>query len=950
MDCTLWDSSWDQDMIEESSYYMGQGWQCDFYFGYGHDMIEENALNEKLCVQVLRMLITKADSEINELEEDLVILQNQLAWADEEWSKICCATLTEKIDCLVTSIQSLKNENGQDMDDFGVALPMHREPAERVHEIVKALLRNYFQQKDEQPAKTILQNSHSDIEKLVIDHSCKEQNLRNPDLKISGEEAIERSSGAADPIVDLLLKHEEECTDVAEKDKQEDIIIGDSSSDALEHAIDNSSNKIELSEFDSKVNRKEGGKCNKSTTMGRSKISSSSFKSARKGTNLPETQEDIIIKDSSSDALEHAFDHSSEKIELSKFDSKVNRKEGDQNNKSTTMGRSKISSSSFKSARKGTNLPETQEDIIIKDSSSDALEHAFDHSSEKIELSKFDSKVNRKEGDQNNKSTTMGRSKISDLSLKSARKGRSLPETEDTIIKDSSSDALEHAVDNFSEKIESSKLDSKVNGKEGGQNNKSTTMGRSKISNLSLNSARKGTNLPETLGNAILKDSNSDASRLATGSKGKDKLSKTDLEVIVKKEIIEMYSVEKRTILKSSLKPGIERTNISETIEPAGAILSSKSDASEAVTEDSKPKLSGGHGATQTDKMNSFNLSSKREKIIKSPSRVKGQDDFSEDTFEDSLRVVLCRIRGDTIRTQSKTKRRPKPRQVQNAELAATGKSNSNSSLNPQRQRVKRELELIPVRVLESGFSSVEVHSDASSIKSKRQLGFGMADDQISSNQSASMGTNKKAQSGMCCTEEKHGVTADVGTEVPLSNYKRKKSSNSADHNKTKKLRGLQINSEQLHTPDSATGKDLWITDCSFTKDSDKDTVKLLPCPELPYPDVVALKNLSLVDLKAIAKQRGMKGYSKLRKAVLTVKLLPCPELPYPDVVAFKNLSLVDLKAIAKQRGMKGYSKLRKAVLANRLGLNMEGRGGNEGKKELLPSPLMIEGVPESEK
>jgi len=43
------------------------------------DVIEEDALNEKSCIQVLRILITKADTEIDELEQDLVSLQSQLA-------------------------------------------------------------------------------------------------------------------------------------------------------------------------------------------------------------------------------------------------------------------------------------------------------------------------------------------------------------------------------------------------------------------------------------------------------------------------------------------------------------------------------------------------------------------------------------------------------------------------------------------------------------------------------------------------------------------------------------------------------------------------------------------------------------------------------------------------------------------------------------------------------
>ena len=114
------------------------------------DVIEESALNEKCCVQVLRKLITKADNEIVELEEELVILQSQLAWADEEWSQLCTIALREKIDCLDISIRSLKNETLQHEYDFGYCLQMHRDPADRLHDILKALLSNFSHQKDKQ--------------------------------------------------------------------------------------------------------------------------------------------------------------------------------------------------------------------------------------------------------------------------------------------------------------------------------------------------------------------------------------------------------------------------------------------------------------------------------------------------------------------------------------------------------------------------------------------------------------------------------------------------------------------------------------------------------------------------------------------------------------------------------------------------------------------------------
>ncbi|KAK4773040.1 hypothetical protein SAY87_028059 [Trapa incisa] len=58
-----------------------------FYHGFGVDVIEEDTLNEMYSMQVLRILIAKADAEINELEECLILLQCQMAW--EEHQDLC---------------------------------------------------------------------------------------------------------------------------------------------------------------------------------------------------------------------------------------------------------------------------------------------------------------------------------------------------------------------------------------------------------------------------------------------------------------------------------------------------------------------------------------------------------------------------------------------------------------------------------------------------------------------------------------------------------------------------------------------------------------------------------------------------------------------------------------------------------------------------------------------
>nr|KJB14843.1 hypothetical protein B456_002G146100 [Gossypium raimondii] len=141
----LWGTSFTE---EENSSFIQTEWQYDLYFGYGIDMIEENALNEKSCIQVLRILIAKADTEIDELEKDLVLLQSELVWAEhEEWHDICCNALRAKINCLDISIRKLRNK---DENDIEVYLLMHTEPVEKLHEIMKSLLKSFCNEKHEQ--------------------------------------------------------------------------------------------------------------------------------------------------------------------------------------------------------------------------------------------------------------------------------------------------------------------------------------------------------------------------------------------------------------------------------------------------------------------------------------------------------------------------------------------------------------------------------------------------------------------------------------------------------------------------------------------------------------------------------------------------------------------------------------------------------------------------------
>ncbi|KAK7378118.1 hypothetical protein VNO80_03555 [Phaseolus coccineus] len=136
MEWDLWSSTYDQD--SSGSNYWSPQLECDFYFGCGPDVIEEDALNMESCIRVLRILITKADTEIDELERDLLLLQKELACVEhEKWPDICCGILSERITQLDMAISTLKNDCA---DEAEVQLLLDREPAGTLHEILAQYL------------------------------------------------------------------------------------------------------------------------------------------------------------------------------------------------------------------------------------------------------------------------------------------------------------------------------------------------------------------------------------------------------------------------------------------------------------------------------------------------------------------------------------------------------------------------------------------------------------------------------------------------------------------------------------------------------------------------------------------------------------------------------------------------------------------------------------------
>ncbi|XP_059308882.1 uncharacterized protein LOC132060041 isoform X2 [Lycium ferocissimum] len=152
MDLSIWDLPYTQDENSFPANNLAQ----NFYFNQKLDTIEEDAINERCCLQVLEILIAKADTEIVELEDDIVMQESQLARADEKWLDMCIAGLNKKIDHLGSLITALKNENVQ---CSGVHLQTNRKPSERIHEKLETPLRNFSSTLDKQPANSTLGSS-----------------------------------------------------------------------------------------------------------------------------------------------------------------------------------------------------------------------------------------------------------------------------------------------------------------------------------------------------------------------------------------------------------------------------------------------------------------------------------------------------------------------------------------------------------------------------------------------------------------------------------------------------------------------------------------------------------------------------------------------------------------------------------------------------------------------
>ncbi|KAI8562329.1 hypothetical protein RHMOL_Rhmol03G0028300 [Rhododendron molle] len=117
--------------------------------------------------------------------------------------------------------------------------------------------------------------------------------------------------------------------------------------------------------------------------------------------------------------------------------------------------------------------------------------------------------------------------------------------------------------------------------------------------------------------------------------------------------------------------------------------------------------------------------------------------------------------------------------------------------------------------------------------------------------------------------EREHQQKHKAKQVLDVDKEKKRKRQTSPGVEETKKLKSLQISLAKscANTTASTNAEDPSDTKCLFTGDS----VTPRPCPEARV--VSDLERLTLVDLKAIAKQHKIRGYSSLKKSKLTEEL-----------------------------------------------------------------------------
>ncbi|KAF9596010.1 hypothetical protein IFM89_006937, partial [Coptis chinensis] len=269
---------------------------CDFGFNYMIDEMEEDALNRKYCTDVLRRLIAKADTDIEELEAEVLVLETELAGAENnnytDFIDLCCEVLGEKNKTLELSISSLKNENNpNDGNDNVVHLVKDTEPVQTIPEIIKALISKVCKDENEQHADIIVEEEGSDATRHSIRQSNQKKNLNmTGSSPMETEEVRENNVTHKDisPRLHSLLEPEKMIT--CQPDGQHaGAIVEEDRSDVMRHSISQPDHEQKLNRTGSSpMEREEVRKSNVTRKEIGPRLHSSSSEPKKMITNQPE--------------------------------------------------------------------------------------------------------------------------------------------------------------------------------------------------------------------------------------------------------------------------------------------------------------------------------------------------------------------------------------------------------------------------------------------------------------------------------------------------------------------------------------------------------------------------------------------------------------------------------------------------------------------------------------
>ncbi|VFQ86174.1 unnamed protein product [Cuscuta campestris] len=181
LDFSIWDCKYTQDeRCSENT------WPFDLYFSPRLDIIEENALNEKSCIEVLNILNAKGKAEIFKCETNIEKLKSDLALVDDKWDAPCLTTSSQKINIMDGMTQDLKDANVNGDLDQGTQ-QMNKNIAENM---LETLLQDSSPQSDEEVLNAVTKDSAAEP---LRDDDC--SNQRRKRIRIGSEDLCEDEVG-----------------------------------------------------------------------------------------------------------------------------------------------------------------------------------------------------------------------------------------------------------------------------------------------------------------------------------------------------------------------------------------------------------------------------------------------------------------------------------------------------------------------------------------------------------------------------------------------------------------------------------------------------------------------------------------------------------------------------------------------------------------------------------